>query len=169
MNKIWKYSIAGVLCAGGLYTGILNHVEQQVTNVNKEKMAFLKKNQERNELIKTLNDSNQKLNQLELTYDQITKETNQRNLQIVSIKSDISQIQNKIKAMANSNQIHQSSASTPIHSTRTNSTVSRTANSTRIASNTKSTVSKTPIQYHPSIVVSPTPPVVQTTTKASGS
>lgn len=157
MNKVWNYSIAGILCAGGLYTGILNHVEQQVTIANQEKTAYLKKIQVRNDLIKELNGSNQKLYQLELTYNQITNETNQKNTQIATLKSDISQIQNQIKTISSSNQNNHSSASAPVYSSGSSS-----------SNRTSSPASKTTTQPQPSIVVSPTPPPVQSTTKASG-
>lgn len=160
MNKVWKYSITGILCAGGLYTGILNHVEHQVTTANQEKTAYLKKIQERNDLIKDLNGSNQKLYHLELTYNQVANETNQKNTQIATLKSDITQIDNQIKTISSSIHSAHTSASTPAYNPLTSSTGS---------SSTSSAASNTTTQAPPSIVVSPTPPVVQSTTKASGS
>lgn len=159
MNKAWKYSVIGILCAGGLYTGILNHVEAQVTSSNQEKTAYLKKIQERNDLINQLNESNQKLYHLELTYNQIINETNQKNTQIGTLKSEIAQIQNQIRTISSTIKNTHSSASTPASTSRTSSTGA-------IRSSSGSSTTTSPAK--PAIVVSPAPPVVHTTTKASG-
>lgn len=164
MNKVWKYSVIGILCAGGLYTGVLDHVEKQVTTSNQEKTAYMKKVQERNDLIKKLNGSNKNLYKLELAYNQITNAANQKSARITTLKSDISQIQNQIKAISNSIQTIRSSrsvqsahssTSTPLYASSTSSSINKTA------------AAPAPTVSHPSIVVSVAPPVVQSTTKAS--
>jgi septal ring factor EnvC (AmiA/AmiB activator) len=100
MNKIWKKSAIGILCAGGLYSGVLYNVENQVSATDIQKNAYLQKVEERNKLVKKLNDYNQKLYQLQLTYNQTVNNTNQKSQQINALNSDIAQIKNQIAAMS---------------------------------------------------------------------
>jgi septal ring factor EnvC (AmiA/AmiB activator) len=100
MNKVWKKSAIGILCAGGLYAGVLYNVQDQVSAADNQKNAYMQKVQERNHLIKKLNDYNQKLYQLQLTYAQTVNDTNQKNQQINTLNSEIAQIKNQIAAVS---------------------------------------------------------------------
>jgi endoglucanase Acf2 len=100
MNKVLKKSAFGILCAGGLYAGVLYNVQNQVSAADIQKNAYLQKVQERNNLIKKVNDYNQKLYQLQLTYNQTVNDTNQKSQQINALNSEIAQINNQIAAMS---------------------------------------------------------------------
>jgi uncharacterized phage infection (PIP) family protein YhgE len=154
MNKLWKKSVIGTLCAGGLYAGVLYNVQDQVSAANVQKNAYLQKVQERNHLIKKLNNYNQKLYQLQLTYNQTVNDTNQKSQQINALNSEITQIKNQIAAM---------------------SVRSSLESSTNTSSSTSSTTTQAPTSVKPSTpapVVLPKstpapPPPVHSVTKAS--
>lgn len=151
MNKVWKKSIIGTLCAGGLYAGVLYNVQDQVSAADVQKNAYLQKVQERNHLIKKLNNYNQKLYQLQLTYTKTVNDTNQKGQQINALNSEIAQIQNQIAAM----------------SVRTSA---NTGNSTSSVTTQAPTAVK-PSAPAPTVTSKPTPapppPPVQSVTKAS--
>jgi septal ring factor EnvC (AmiA/AmiB activator) len=155
MNKVWKKSIIGTLCAGGLYAGILYNVQDQVSAADVQKNAYLQKVQERNHLIKKLNNYNQKLYQLQLTYTQTVNDTNQKSQQINALNSEIAQIKDQIAAM----------------SVRSSST-----SSANTSSSTSSVTAQAPTAVKPSTPApvvtqkptpAPPPPPVHSVTKAS--
>ncbi len=143
MNKVWKKSIIGTLCAGGLYAGVLYNVQDQVNAADIQKSAYLQKVQERNNLIKKLNDHNQKLYQLQLTYNQTVNDTNQKSQQINALNSEIAQVKNQIAS--------------------TGSAKTNTSSSTSSVTTQAPTVVK-PTKPTPA---APPPPRVQSVTKAS--
>lgn len=154
MNKLWKKSVIGTLCAGGLYAGVLYNVQDQVSAANVQKNAYLQKIQERNHLIKKLNNYNQKLYQLQLTYNQTVNDTNQKSQQINALNSEIAQIKNQIAAMS----VRSSSASS-----------ANTSSSTSSATTQAPTAVK-PSTPAPVVTPKPTPappPPVHSVTKAS--
>jgi septal ring factor EnvC (AmiA/AmiB activator) len=154
MNKLWKKSVIGTLCAGGLYAGVLYNVQDQVSAANVQKNAYLQKIQERNHLIKKLNNYNQKLYQLQLTYNQTVNDTNQKNQQINTLNSEIAQIKNQIATMS----VRSSSASSANTSSSTSSTT------------TQGPTAVKPSTPAPVVTSKPTPappPPVHSVTKAS--
>jgi septal ring factor EnvC (AmiA/AmiB activator) len=154
MNKLWKKSVIGTLCAGGLYAGILYNVQDQVSAANVQKNAYLQKVQERNHLIKKLNNYNQKLYQLQLTYNQTVNDTNQKSQQINALNSEIAQIKNQIAAMS----VRSSSASSANTSSSTSSTTTQAPTAVK------------PSTPAPVVTPKPTPappPPVHSVTKAS--
>ena len=108
MNKVWKKSAIGIVCAGGLYAGVLYNVQDQVNAADIQKNAYLQKVQEQNNLIKKLNADNQKLYQLQLSYNQTVNDTNQKSQQINALTSQITQIKKQIAAMAVRSSSHKS-------------------------------------------------------------
>jgi septal ring factor EnvC (AmiA/AmiB activator) len=140
INKVWKKSIIGTLCAGGLYAGVLYNVQDQVNAADIQKNAYMQKVQERNHLIKKLNNYNQKLYQLQLTYTQTVNETDQKSQQINALNSEIAQVKNQIAS--------------------TGSAKTNTSSSTSSVTTQAQTVVK------PS-TPAPPPPRVQSVTKAS--
>ncbi|WP_379968871.1 hypothetical protein [Ectobacillus sp. sgz5001026] len=159
INKVWKKSTIGILCAGGLYAGVLYNVQDQVSAANIQKNAYLQKIQERNNLNTKLNDYNQKLYQLQLTYTQTVNDTNVKNQQINALNSEIAQIQNQIAAMS-----VRSSSTT---SANTNSGTSSSTSSVTTQGPTVGKSSSPAPAVTPKPTPTPPPPPVQSVTKAS--
>lgn len=156
MNKAWKKSVIGTLCAGGLYAGVLYSVQDQVSAADIQKNAYLQKVQEKNHLIKKLNDDNQKLYKLQLTYYQTVNDTNQKSQQINALNSEIAQIKNQIAAMS----IRSSSASSGNTSSSTSSVTTQAP--TAVKPSTPAPV----VTPKPTPAPAPPPPV-HSVTKAS--
>lgn len=157
MSKVWKKSAIGILCAGGLYAGVLYNVQNQVNAADIQKNAYLQKVQERNNLIKKLNDYNQKLYQLQLTYNQTVNDTNQKSQQINALNSEIAQIKKQIAAKS----VRSSSTSSAKTNTSSNTSAVTTQTPTVVKPSTPASV----VTSKPAAVV-PAPPV-QSVTKAS--
>lgn len=169
INKVWKKSTIGILCAGGLYAGVLYNVQDQVSAANIQKNAYLQKIQERNNLNTKLNDYNQKLYQLQLTYTQTVNDTNQKSQQINALNSEIAQIQNQIAAMSVRSS-STSSANTSSGTSSSTSSVTTQGPTVGKSSSQASTVAKSSSPA-PAVTPKPTPtpppPPVQSVTKAS--
>ncbi|WP_416828153.1 hypothetical protein [Ectobacillus polymachus] len=157
INKVWKKSAIGILCAGGLYAGVLYNIQNQVSAADIQKNAYLQKIQERNNLTQKLNDDNQKLYQLQLTYTQTVNDTNQKSQQINALNSEIAQIKNQIAAMS----VRSSSTSSA-------NTSSSSSSSSSSATTQGPTIGKSSTPA-PAVTPKPTPPPppVQSVTKAS--
>jgi myosin heavy subunit len=155
MNKVWKKSAIGILCAGGLYAGVLYNVQDKVNAADIQKNAYLQKVHERNNLVKKLNNDNQKLYQLQLTYTKTVNDTNQKSQQINALNSEIAQIKNQIAAM-----------SVPSSSTSSaNSSSSTSSGTTQAPTAVQPSTSAPVVTQKPA--PAPPPPPVQSVTKAS--